>query len=201
MSRETLSKLLLRVGAIRFGEFTYASGEKGPVYVDLRRLISFPEDLRMLCKEMTKLLLEREKPELLLAAATAGIPFGTLISAESKIPMAYIRKDSKGYGTRSRLEGVWSKGQNAVLIDDLVTSGASKKLFVDGARDSGLNVDSLLVVLDRRKYGEQETLEKLGLRFHSLLSMDDLLRELEGDERVTQQDLLKTELWLKGEYE
>jgi len=196
-SHEDVSRALLRAGAIKFGEFTYASGAKGPVYVDLRRLVSFPAELDTVCSHLADLVRE-QSVDVVLGAATAGIPFATLVSVKTGIPMCYIRKEAKGHGTKSLVEGVFERGQRAVLLDDLVTSGASKGVFVEGAREAGLVVDDLAVVLDRRPDDDGGAIARLSVTLRSLLTLRDLLAVARTEGAATDEDIRRVDAWLKG---
>ena len=189
---------LLAAGTVRFGEFTYASGATGPVYVDLRRLVSFPPLMDTVCSAMADLVSDMEGVDIVLGAATAGIPFATLVSVRTGIPMCYIRKEAKGHGTKSLIEGVYEKGQRAVLIDDLVTSGASKGVFVEGAREAGLQVEELAVVLDRRPDDDGGAIARLGVGLRSLVSIRQLLAVALEEGQATSQDMERVDHWLKG---
>ncbi len=199
MSRDETCRALLRAGTIKFGEFTYASGAKGPIYIDLRRLVSFPEELSTVCSHLAKLINELGNTNIVLGAATAGIPFSTLVSKETKIPMCYIRKQAKGHGTQSQIEGVYERGQKAVLIDDLITSGASKKIFVLGGRDAGLTIDDLVVVLDRRADNDKGAIDELNVKLHSLATLRELVEVVRKEGGATEEELDRVEKWLKGE--
>ena len=189
----------MRAGTVKFGEFTYASGAKGPIYIDLRKLVSFPKELKTVCSHLAKLVQGLKNTTVVLGAATAGIPFSTLVSAETNIPMCYIRKKAKGHGTQSQIEGVFEKGQKAVLIDDLITSGASKKIFVEGAREAGMEIEDLVVILDRRADNDKGAIDELNVNLRSLLTLRELVDVVRKEGSASDEDLNRVEKWLAGE--
>ena len=197
MGRQEICKGLLRAGTVKFGEFTYASGAKGPIYVDLRRLVSYPPEMKAVARALSAAVRKLGPVDLVLGAATAGIPLATLVSVQTGIPMCYIRKEAKGHGTQSQIEGAFEKGQRAVLLDDLITSGASKRVFLDGAREAGLVVDDVLVVLDRRS-ADAPGDEELGARLHSLVTLPEFLTHIRKTRAASEEDVVRAEAWLKG---
>lgn len=137
------AEILLEIRAISFNTDSYfqlASGKYSPVYVDCRRIISFPEARSEIIGMMVDLIREKVGDEYfqnIAGGETAGIPFAAFVANEMKLPMTYIRKKPKGYGKNSRIEGMLSAGENVLLVEDLATDGGSKFSFVDAIRTVG----------------------------------------------------------------
>lgn len=135
--------ILLDIKAINFNTdtyFTLASGKCSPVYVDCRRIISFPEARKEIINMMVELVYHRVGSEYfqnIAGGETAGIPFAALVAKELHLPMTYVRKKPKGYGKNARIEGLLAEGDNVLLVEDLATDGGSKFSFVDAIRSSG----------------------------------------------------------------
>ncbi len=135
--------ILLEIKAISFNTDTYfqlASGKFSPVYVDCRRIISFPKARTKIIRMMVSLIQERVGEEFfqnIAGGETAGIPFAALVANKLQLPMTYIRKKPKGYGKNSRIEGMLDAGENVLLVEDLATDGGSKFSFVDAIRTAG----------------------------------------------------------------
>lgn len=182
---ETLVLKLHDIGAIRFGDFILHSGRKSPIYIDLRLLASFPEALRMVAK-VYRPLLEGLSYDLIAATPLAGLPIGTAISLEMDIPLVYPRGSSKSYGTGKLIEGKWSAGQKAILVDDLITSGDSLLKAIRTLEGAGLRVVDTIVLIDRQQ-GGREMLAELGYNFHCAIAMNQLLDILQRKDRITQQ--------------
>ena len=140
---ERTAEILLAIKAISFNTDTYfqlASGRFSPVYVDCRRIISFPEARREIIQMMVKLIKARVGEEYfqnIAGGETAGIPFASFVANELHLPMTYIRKKPKGYGKNSRIEGLLVPRENVLLVEDLATDGGSKFSFVDAIRSAG----------------------------------------------------------------
>ncbi|HZX34740.1 MAG TPA: orotate phosphoribosyltransferase [archaeon] len=176
--KEQLALKLQEIGAVKFGLFTLKSGMKSPVYIDLRALISFPEALRMVAKELARKA-EEEKIEFDLIA---GIPFAaisiaTAVSLEKNWGMVFPRKEQKDYGTKASVEGKYSRGQKVLVIDDLITTGGSKFEAIAPLEKEGLKVKDILVLVDREQGGREE-LMKEGYKLHSVFTVTELLETL-----------------------
>lgn len=142
MARIT-AQMLLEVKAVNFNSetpFKLASGLTSPVYVDCRKLISFPRIRSILMDFLSVTVLRNvgfEAFDNVAGGETAGIPFSALIAERLALPMSYVRKKSKGYGRNARIEGVLKEEDRVLLIEDLTTDGGSKIGFVDAIRETG----------------------------------------------------------------
>ena len=164
---------------IKFGEFKLKSGIVSPVYVDFRGLVSKPELLR----EIGQALGERARQigygtgDRLAGIPYAGLPLGVAASLASGIPMIYPRIEAKDYGTRKLIEGEFSKGDRVLVIDDIITDGASKIEAIAPLKEARLVVEDVLVILDREQGGDK-ILEKAGYKLHSLGKLSEVLDAL-----------------------
>lgn len=170
---EAIAQGLIETGCVRFGEFKLKSGLLSPIYIDLRRLSGDPGSLRAVAQcylaILSSLTFDR-----LAAIPYAALPIGTAISLLSGIPMVYPRKEVKGYGTKSEIEGVYQPGERVVVIDDLATTGESKLEAIKKLRSAGLEVEDVVVLIDRGT-GVRETLATHGYRLHAVFTLTQLL--------------------------
>ena len=176
---ETVAKALCDANVVRFGDFTLASGRKSPIYIDLRILPSVPKSMEVIAEELGKAAKDMGIT-VVAGAETAGIPIAMAISMKTGIPMVYVRRKPKRYGTNSMIEGILTKEDKAVLIDDLITNGGSKMTFIDGIKQAGAAVNDVLVILDREQ-GGSETLSKEGVKLHSLITLKELLEYMKSN--------------------
>jgi uridine monophosphate synthetase len=186
MSKDDVAQALCDANSIRTGLFTYASGKQGPVYVDIRVLPSTPSSMDAITDALAAKV-NKLNPDVIAGAETAGIPLAAVISIKTGIPMAYVRKKPKNYGTHSQVEGVFKKGDKAVLIDDMITNGWSKVDFIEGLRAKGLVVEDCLVVVDREQ-GGTETLEKNKVHLHSLITLKEMLEYMFDKKLISDKD-------------
>src|SRR5437660_11925542 len=137
------ARILLETNSVLFrpeDPFTFTSGRKSPVYIDCRRLISFPR-ARTKLMDLGAELIERrvgcESLDAIAGGETAGIPFAAWIADRLSLPMLYVRKQPKGFGRNAQIEGQLKDGARVVLIEDLASEGTSKLNFVRAIRQAG----------------------------------------------------------------
>ncbi len=197
------ARMLLEIKAVDFNAaqpFTYASGLKGPTYVDCRRIISFPRVRATLMDFMAATVLRDagfEAFDNVAGGETAGIPFGALVAERLGLPMTYVRKKPKGYGRNARIEGVMTEGQRVLLVEDLTTDGGSKLSFVDAIRETGATCAHTAVVF---YYGIfPETVQRLadhGVTLHHLCTWWDVLAEARAQGAFDEATLAEVETFL-----
>jgi uridine monophosphate synthetase len=178
-----LSLKLHDIEAVRFGRFTLHSGKTSPIYLDLRLLASFPQVMRLAAKAYRRVL-ETLQFDLLAATPLAGLPIGTAISLDMDIPLIYPRQSTKSYGTGKHIEGKWTVGQTAVVIDDLITSGDSLMEGIAFLKAAGLHVNDAVVLIDREQ-GGKESLQSQGYNLHYAITISRMLTILEENGRIT----------------
>lgn len=169
---------LFRLGAVRFGEFTLASGRSSPLYIDLRLLASDPSLLRYVATAYATLL-QGVRYDRLAGVPYAALPIGAALSLRTGKPLIYPRKEAKAYGMGRAIEGLWSPGERVVVIEDLVTSGGSTLKTVEALRAAGLVVHDVAVLIDREQ-GARAALAGAGLNLHAVCTLSqvlDVLRE------------------------
>ena len=143
------AEILIDIGAVSISvekPFTLTSGKKSPVYVDCRKIISFPKERKKLMKMALQILQNRASFDVIAGGETAGIPFAAWISELTSLPMIYIRKKSKGFGKNKRIEGDFKPSSNILLVEDLATDGGSKMSFVNAIRDAGGQCNTCFVI-------------------------------------------------------
>ena len=172
-NKATLAKLLYYSGCIKFGSFVLKSGITSPIYIDLRIAISFPVLLKTIAQEYSSIL-DRIHFDKIVALPYTGLPIGTAICLEKELPMIYPRKETKSYGTKSSIEGIYYKGEKVVIVDDLVTSGASIYEALGKINEAELIVKDIVVLIDREN-GGRDRLTRDGYNLHSIFKLRELL--------------------------
>ncbi len=181
---ESLILELASIEAIKFGEFKLKSGLVSPFYLDLRILISHPRVLQHVARNLAPLLAPLTFDRI-AAIPYAALPIGTALALEMDRPLIYPRREKKEYGTSRAIEGAFNPGETAVVLDDVITTGASKIEAIGPLVAAGLTVKDVVVLIDREQGGVQE-LQALGFRVHSLAKVTDILPILSQAGRVTQ---------------
>jgi len=149
---EMTAKMMLEVKAVHFSQdkpFIFTSGWASPVYIDCRKLISYPRVRSTLIDFATSTILRDagfEQFDTVAGGETAGIPYAAWIAERLSLPMQYVRKKPKGFGRGAQIEGHIEEGARTLLVEDLTTDGRSKVNFCKALRDAGAVVDHVFVM-------------------------------------------------------
>ena len=178
----TTARILLEIKAINFRPqepYTFTSGWKSPVYIDCRRIIYFPRARAKIC-DLAVEKIDRhvgyETIEAVAGGETAGIPFAAWIADRMAAPMAYVRKQPKGFGHNALIEGDVPLGKRTLLVEDLTTDGQSKIRFANALREAGAICNHAFVVFFYGVFpGAFETLSRMDIQLHHLCTWWDVL--------------------------
>ena len=169
--REAMALYLWELEAVRVSPdepFRLASGNRSPIYVNCRRVISEPGFMQLF-NAAALLICERRQLAIDAVAGgeTAGIPFAAYLAPTLGRPMLYVRKRAKGHGIASRVEGHCEQGARVLLVEDLITDGGSKLGFLEAIAAAGGEVRDVLVLFDRQQ-GGSDLLASRGARLHAV---------------------------------
>jgi len=175
-----LSRILHKIGAIKFGAFKLTSGRTSPYYIDLRIVPSFPDVFQRVCDIYVRLVeaeLGVQSFDRIAGIPTAGIPFASLMAYRLRKPFLYIRAKARLHGRERRIEGLLMPGNRVLLVDDLITTGLSLRKAGNAIRAEGGVVSDALVLLDREE-GGKERLKKDNITLHYLLTAREAASKL-----------------------
>ena len=147
---EKTAELLLQINAIKLNPrnpFTWASGWQSPIYCDNRLILSFPLIRNYVRDEFSKHI-EKQfgKPDVIAGVATGAIGIGILVAESLGLPFVYVRPEPKKHGRQNQVEGFLQKGQNVVIVEDLISTGNSSLLAVEALRAAGANVKGMAAI-------------------------------------------------------
>ena len=187
----TTAKFLLEINAIHFNSispFTLTSGLKSPVYIDCRKLISYPKARSILinfCSDIVVNKIGLDKVESLVGGETAGIPFASFLASKLELPMHYVRKKPKGFGVNNYIEGNNIKGKKVILVEDLTTDGGSKIKFCNSIRKAGATVEETIVLFYYNIFDDvPDKLKKSGINLNYLACWWDILNYCKEDKSI-----------------
>eukprot|EP01080_Neovahlkampfia_damariscottae_P003972 gene3972-7228_t len=176
-----ITQELISVGCVQYGEFTLKSGEKSNIYVDLRIVPSFPSLFKTISNQLTSLInLQNIQFDFICGIPFGGLSYATAIAMNLNKPTLLVRKEIKSHGTKKQIEGVYKKGQNVILIEDVITSGKSILEVAEILKNEGLNVIHAFVILNREGGGEENLKE---IKLNSLIKLKDLELKKERNEK------------------
>ena len=176
------ARMLLEIDAVHFRAdepYVFTSGLASPVYIDCRKLISYPR-IRGTLMDFAVATLARdagfEAFDAVAGGETAGIPFAAWIADRLALPMQYVRKQPKGFGRDARIEGDIRAGQRVLLVEDLTTDGGSKLGFAEAIREAGAEVAHTFVVFYYGIFADTPArLADAGLALHHLTTWREVL--------------------------
>lgn len=187
--RAALAEALFRIGALRFGKFTLASGKRSSYYLDLRVVPSDSDAYRLTIAayEAAAKQVGENNFDAVAGVATAGVTMSSPLAFVLGKPMLYVRKEEKGYGLGRLVEGAARPGWRTLVVDDLATTGGSIVSAVEALRKSGCVVKDALVLVDRLE-GGRSNLAANGVRLSSFVDVKELAETLYGSKKITKAD-------------
>ena len=181
-NKDTASKtaeLLLQINAIKLNPgnpFTWASGWKSPIYCDNRITLSFPPIRNYLKAEFSKNI-EKQfgKPDVIAGVATGAIGIGILVAESMGLPFVYVRPEAKKHGRQNQVEGFLQKGQNVVVVEDLISTGNSSLMAVAALREAGANVKGMTAIFTYGFNVSEENFKSANVDLYTLSNYQNLL--------------------------
>ncbi len=164
-------KRKIRERCLLFGQFKLRSGKISDRYFDKYRFESDPALLREVATRMARLL--PEGTQRLAGLEMGGIPLATALSLQTGIPVMFVRKKPKDYGTCNLAEGGFEKGEKIAVIEDVITTAGQVVESSNALRDLGLEVLKVVCVVDRQQ-GGAENLAKAGYALASVFTLAEI---------------------------
>lgn len=193
--KQELCLRLAEIGAVKFGEFKLKDGSISPIYIDLRILVSYPDVLDLVASVLVQVASELEYDRI-CGIPYSALPIATAFSLQTKTPMIYPRKETKDYGTKKLIEGLFNKGEKILLIDDLITKGLSKIEAITPLREAGLVVRDIVVLIDREQGGKL-AVETAGYKLHAAIKITELLNVLKEHNKIEKEKYEQVMAYLK----
>ncbi|WP_218578732.1 orotate phosphoribosyltransferase [Vineibacter terrae] len=203
-ARDT-ARLLLDIKAVHCrpdNPFIFTSGRASPVYIDCRKIISFPDARARIMAHAHKVIgnaIGWSKIDVVAGGETAGIPFAAFIAATAKKPMIYVRKQPKGFGRMAQIEGELKAGDRVLLVEDLATDGGSKVMFIDALRKADAKVTDTFVIFHYGIFQQSvDVLASMGVKLHALATWWDVLDAAERYKLFDERGLTETRAFLNA---
>ena len=205
---ELSAKMLLEIGAINFrpnDPYILTSGKASPVYIDCRKIISFPRVRSTLMDFGASTIMRDigfESIDAVAGGETAGIPFAAWLAERLSLPMQYVRKKPKGFGRDAQIEGHLEEGSKVLLVEDLTTDGGSKITFCDALRKAGAEVTDTFVIFFYDIFPDtRKNLADAGINLHALTTWWDVLKVCKENNQMDSQAIAEIESFLNSPVE
>ena len=202
LNKDTAKKtaeLLLQIKAIKLKPqepFHWASGWKSPIYCDNRITLSYPPVRLFLKEEMAKIAeLEYGKPDVIAGVATGAIAIGILVAQELGVPFVYVRPEPKEHGRKNQIEGHLERGQNFVVIEDLISTGKSSLNAVAALKEAGAVVKGMVAIFSYGFEVADQNFKNHNVNLRTLSNYDNLLEQALDSNYISQKELTILQQW------
>jgi orotate phosphoribosyltransferase len=158
--------------------FTLASGKTSNYYFNCKPTTLDPEGMNLIGEIVFEMLADAD------ISAAGGLTLGadpianalSVISYQKGKPIKsfIVRKDAKGHGTKSAIEGNVQPGERVVILDDVITTGGSTITAIERAREAGLIVDRIIALIDREE-GGRENIAALAAPVDAVLTRTEIM--------------------------
>ncbi len=196
---EKTAELLLQINAIKLNPknpFTWASGWKSPIYCDNRMTLSFPPIRNYIREEFSKNIEKKfGKPDVIAGVATGAIGIGVLVAEYMGLPFVYVRPEPKKHGRQNQVEGFLQKGQNVVVVEDLISTGKSSLLAVEALREAGANVKGMVAIFTYGFEIASQNFADANLEVLTLSNYDNLLNLATEKQYITEKEQQTLKAW------
>ncbi|MBV1923333.1 MAG: orotate phosphoribosyltransferase [Flavobacteriaceae bacterium] len=202
LNKETAQKtaeLLLQINAIKLepqNPFTWASGWKSPIYCDNRVTLSYPI-IRNFLRENIANQIESiyGKPDMIAGVATGAIGIGALVADYLNLPFCYIRPEAKKHGRQNKIEGHIEKGQNVVVVEDLISTGKSSLLAVEALKEANVNVKGMIAIFTYGFPVADKNFEDANISLNTLSDYTNLLMLAEKSNFISSEEVKVLSKW------
>jgi len=193
------AEFLLQIKAIKLDSanpFTWASGLQSPIYCDNRKTLSYPKIRTFIRQEFVRLINEEfGTVDLIAGVATGGVPHAVLVAQEMGLPFAYVRSSEKKHGLSNIIEGVVESGQSVVVIEDLVSTGASSLAAVQSLRQAGCIVKGMVAIFTYNLEKAKENFKNGGCTLFTLSNYENLIKVALEKDYIKEDDLQSLLKW------
>jgi len=201
-NKETAKKtaeLLLQINAIKLkpqDPFTWASGWNSPIYCDNRIVLSYPL-IRNYIREQISKFIEQEygKPDVIAGVATGAIGIGMLVASYLGLPFVYVRPEAKKHGRQNQIEGYIEKGQNVVVVEDLISTGKSSLNAVKALKDAEVNVKGMVAIFTYGFNVAENNFNKNNITLHTLSNYNNVLEQALETNYISEKQLKTLSSW------
>ena len=196
---EKTAELLLQINAIKLNPgnpFTWASGWKSPIYCDNRLILSFPMIRNYVRDEFAKNI-EKQfgKPDVIAGVATGAIGVGILVAESLGLPFVYVRPEPKKHGRQNQVEGFLQKGQNVVVVEDLISTGNSSLMAVEALRNEGANIKGMAAIFTYGFNVAEENFKNANVDLYTLSNYANLLELAVEKQYINEDNLSALQEW------
>ncbi len=195
------AELLLSIKAIKLQPnepFTWASGWNSPIYCDNRVTLSYVPIRNFIRENLAKIILEKHgKPDVIAGVATGAIAIGVLVAQELGVPFIYVRPEPKKHGRQNQIEGFLDKGQNVVVVEDLISTGKSSLNAVKALLQTDAQVKGMVAIFNYGFAIADDNFKTANLELTTLSNYENLLQQALDTNYITENEMKTLQSWRK----
>lgn len=194
-----IARQLLEIKAVMLNvekPFTWASGWKSPIYCDNRKILSYPQARTLVYKSLARIVEQNySNVDVIAGVATGAIAWGMLVAEELGKPFVYVRPTPKDHGTGAQIEGSLPENANVVVVEDLISTGASSMSAVECLTKEGANVMGMVAIFSYNFDKARRSFEYSNLELRTLTNYNTLINEAVACNYIKDKDLETLQDW------
>lgn len=194
-----IARQLLDIKAVRLSTdkpFTWASGWKSPIYCDNRMILSYPESRKIIFKSLARIIEQNYKnADVIAGVATGAIAWGVLVAEALGKPFVYVRPKPKDHGTGVQIEGDLPAGASVVVVEDLISTGASSLSAVDALQKAGAQVLGMVAIFSYNFDKARRAFEYGNCELRTLTNYDTLIDEALSCNYIKENEMAMLRQW------
>lgn len=197
---EETAKILLSINAITFSPqkpYRYSSGILSPVYSDHRLLMGYPKERNQIMVQLANEVWRLGMPDFVAGTAMGAIPYAALVGNLLNIPFLYVRNKPKDHGKQNLVEGLYKRGQTAIVIEDLISTGQSSLTTVNALRDVGCKIHHVVCITTYGMDSSVKNLRSAKVELYPLTNFSTIVNTAVKTGAMKQKDQKMVLAWLK----
>ena len=135
------------------------------------------------------------KPDVIAGVATGAIGIGVLVAESLGVPFVYVRPEPKKHGRQNQIEGFLQKGQNVVVVEDLISTGNSSLMAVEALREAGANVKGMAAIFTYGFEIAETNFKNANLDLYTLSNYQNLLNLAVAKRYITEEEQVTLQEW------
>lgn len=195
------AELLLSIKAIKLQPnepFIWASGWNSPIYCDNRVTLSYVPIRNYIRENLAKIITEKHgKPDVIAGVATGAIAIGVLVAQELGVPFIYVRPEPKSHGRKNQIEGFLDKGQNVVVVEDLISTGKSSLNAVKALQETDAHIKGMVAIFNYGFKEADENFKNAKIELTTLSDYQNLLEQALKTNYINNKEVKTLKSWRK----
>ena len=138
------------------------------------------------------------KPDVIAGVATGAIGIGALVADYMGLPFVYVRPEAKKHGRQNQIEGKLEKGQNVVVVEDLISTGKSSLNAVNALKEKSVNVKGMVAIFTYGFEISETNFLKNNIELRTLGNYNHLLEQASNTGFINEIQLKTLSNWNKN---